>query len=87
MLITPKGLFKFDKVTKEMYLDALFPGVSLESVRADVPWDLKVADPLHAFPTPDDEEIIFLRRFCPEKSFPNSVALELATAHFQKAGR
>jgi len=85
LLITPKGLFKFDEETKEMYLDALFPGVSLESVRADIPWDLKVSDPLHRFPVPTDEEIRFLRRFCPEKSLPNSVALDLSMAHLEES--
>ena len=43
-LITPKGIFKFHRETKEMYLDALFPGVTVEEVRADIPWDLRVAD-------------------------------------------
>ncbi len=85
LLITPKGLFKFDKVTKEMYLDALFPGVPVESVRADIPWELKVSEPLHRFPVPTDEEIMFLRHFCPEKSLPNSVALELSIAHFHNS--
>lgn len=34
-----KLLFKFHSETKEMYLDALFPGVTVEEVRADIPWD------------------------------------------------
>jgi len=52
ILITSKGIFKFHEQTKEMYLDALFPGVSVEDVRADIPWDLQIPDPLDSFPFP-----------------------------------
>jgi len=84
ILITSKGIFKFHKETKEMYLDALFPGVTVDEVRADIPWDLQVADAIHSFPVPYDEEIDFLRRFSPANSFPNAVALELTTNHYHK---
>ena len=84
VLITPKGIFKFHQETKEMYLDALFPGVSVDEVKADIPWDLMVADTVKSFPVPYDEEIEFLRRFSPLSSFPNAVARELTTNHFHK---
>ncbi len=78
-LITPKGIFKFHSETKEMYLDALFPGVTVEEVRADIPWDLQVAETISSFPVPRDEEIDFLRRFSPSNSLPNAVALQMTT--------
>ncbi len=84
MLLTPKAIFRFDQITKEMYLDALFPGISVEDVKADVPWDLKVADELKSFPIPTDEEIGFLRRLSPSNCLPNSVALEVRSAYFRK---
>jgi glutaconate CoA-transferase subunit B len=84
ILITSKGIFKFHKETKEMYLDALFPGVTVDEVRADIPWDLQVADAIHSFPVPYDEEIDFLRRFSPANSVPKAVALELTTNHYHK---
>ncbi len=84
ILITSKGIFKFHQNTKEMYLDALFPGVKVDDVRADIPWDLKVADTLHSFPVPTDEEIEFLRRLSPVSSFPNTVALDLTTTYYQQ---
>lgn len=84
LLITPKGIFKFHQETKEMYLDALFPGVTVDEVRADIPWDLIVADTVKSFPVPNDEEIEFLRRFSPLSSFPNAVAMELTTTHYHK---
>jgi len=84
ILITPKGIFKFDKTTKEMYLDALYPGVTVENVRADVPWDLKVADRLSGFPVPTDEEISFIRKLAPHKSFAQAVGNTLAFEHFMQ---
>jgi len=84
VLITSKGIFKFHKETKEMYLDALFPGMTVDDVRADVPWDLKVASEIQSFPVPNDEEINFLRRFSPVSSLPNQVATQLSTEHFRK---
>jgi glutaconate CoA-transferase, subunit B len=84
ILITSKGIFKFHPQTKEMYLDALFPGVSVDDVRADIPWDLKVAETIHSFPVPTDEEIGFLRKLSPLSSFPNTVALEMSTSYYRR---
>jgi glutaconate CoA-transferase subunit B len=84
ILITPKGIFKFHPETREMYLDALFPGVGVDEVRADIPWDLKIADPLGSFPVPQDEEIVFLRRLSPVSSFSNTTGKELVMAHIRK---
>ncbi|MBR9979523.1 MAG: hypothetical protein KFF50_00705, partial [Desulfatitalea sp.] len=82
VLLTPKGIFKFDEQTKEMYLDALFPGVTVEQVKADIPWDLKVAAQLGSFPIPTDEEIDALREFSPRSSFSNPVAVQLVYENF-----
>jgi glutaconate CoA-transferase, subunit B len=84
VLITSKGIFKFDRESKEMYLDALFPGVTVDDVRADIPWDLKVAETMRSFPVPTDEEIEFLRRLSPASSFPNMVALDLTTTFYHR---
>ena len=84
ILITAKGIFKFHKETKEMYLDALFPGMTVDDVRADIPWDLQVAGEIQSFPVPNDEEIDFLRRFSPASSLPNQVATQLSVEHFKR---
>lgn len=67
-----------------MYLDALFPGVNLDEVRADIPWELKVADPLGSFPVPKDEEIVFLRQLSPISPFKNATARKLAMEHIKR---
>lgn len=41
VVITDKATFRFDKVTKEMYLESVHPGVTVEEAR-EVDWDLKV---------------------------------------------
>jgi len=78
ILISPDAMFKFDKDTKELYLFALAPGVSLDRVKSRIPWDLKVAEKLESFPVPTDEELTFLRRFSPRSCFSSVVAGELS---------
>lgn len=79
-LISTKGVFRFDKITKEMYLDQIHPGITLEEVKKDVPWDLKVSSDLQVTPRPKDEEIEFVRHFAPAMSVGRQMAQELRLA-------
>jgi len=81
MLVNTKGVFRFDPVTKEMYLAQIHPGVSLESVKKDIPWDLVVAPDLKETPPPEDEAIDFIRSFAPELSAGRELTVELRNAH------
>jgi glutaconate CoA-transferase subunit B len=83
LLLTQKAMFRFHPETKEMVLDAVFPGYSVEDIRADIPWNLKVADTLSHFPVPTDEEIYYLRKFSPRSTFTNDVGRQLMIEHFQ----
>ena len=86
MLLTTKGVFRFDAVTKEMYLAKLHPGVTVEQVKKDVPWDLKVADDLSTTDAPTDAEIDFIRRFAPTESVGRKLMYELGVTNaFKKA--
>lgn len=60
LVITDKGLLRFDE-TGEMVLFSLHPGVSLEEVRANTGWDLRVAPDLGVTEEPTDEELRILR--------------------------
>lgn len=84
MLVNTKGVFRFYPVTKEMYLAQLHPGVTLESVKKDVPWNLTVAPDLAETPRPEDEEIDFIRSFAPELSAGRELAAELRNAYITK---
>jgi len=60
LVVTDKAIFRFDKETGEMYLSSIHPGVTLDQVRAEVGWPLKVGADLAmtAPPTPDELRII-----------------------------
>ena len=77
MLLTTKGVFRFDPVTKEMYLAQIHPRVTIEDVKKDVPWDVKIASDLSQTPRPTDEEIEFIRNFAPAQSAGRELSLEL----------
>ncbi|MBU1170670.1 MAG: glutaconate CoA-transferase [Proteobacteria bacterium] len=77
MLLTTQGVFRFDETTKEMYLAQLHPGITVEMVRNNIPWDLKVADSVLITPAPSDQEIDFIRRFAPTESVGRKLMYEL----------
>lgn len=79
VLITTKGVFKFDDVTKEMFLVGLHYGVTVDDIRADIPWDLKMADALKITPSPTEEELSILRHFAPDVVMGRKLQLEVVT--------
>jgi len=78
MMISTEAIFRFDKKTKEVYLESLFPGVDLNKIKSKVPWDLEVANPLKPFPIPTEEEINYIRTFAPQHCVPRQIMNELA---------
>ena len=84
MLLSTKGLFRFDPVTKEMYLAQIHPRVTIEDVKKDVPWDLKIAPDLSETPRPTDEEIDFIRCFAPAMSAGRELSMELTIVNMMK---
>ena len=84
MLLTTKGIFRFDAVTKEMYLAQIHPKVKLDEVKKDVPWDLNIADDLSETPHPTDAEIDFIRNFAPNMAIGRELRLELTVANLMK---
>lgn len=60
-IITDKCVFRFDPVTKEAYLDSVHPGVTVEEVRANVSWDLKVSPEVKITPPPTEEQVRIIR--------------------------
>jgi glutaconate CoA-transferase subunit B len=69
VLITTRGLFRFEDVSKEMYLAGIFPQTTFESIKEMVPWELKTAEDfgmnIVKITPPKLEELDFLRRFEP----------------------
>ncbi|MBI2153922.1 MAG: CoA-transferase [Candidatus Rokubacteria bacterium] len=65
-LITTLGVFRFHPETKEAYLASFHPGQSVESVRAQTGWDLKVALDVAPTPEPSAPELEIVRASDPE---------------------
>ncbi len=61
VMITNKAVMRFDKDTKEAYLESYHPGTSVDEVVKLTPWDLKVSDDVHETEPPREEEIRALR--------------------------
>lgn len=60
-VITDKAIFDFEPHSGEMQLVTLHPGCSLDEVRAEVGWDLRVSATLGRTPIPSREELRILR--------------------------
>ncbi|MFW9822351.1 MAG: CoA-transferase subunit beta [Candidatus Thorarchaeota archaeon] len=76
-LISRKGIFKFDPITKEMFLVHNHPGITVEEIRKDIPWELKVSPDLTETAPPSAEELEFSRKFNPAQSIGERAARRL----------
>lgn len=61
LVITDMGVYRFDPESHEMVLVSLHPGVSVETVRANIGWDVKVASDLTETTPPTAREIRIIR--------------------------
>mgnify|MGYP000942390921 CR=1 FL=1 len=64
-VVTDRCFFKFDEDTKEMYLDALYPGQTVEQIKELVDWDLKVSPNLRIENPPTVEQIMIMHHLDP----------------------
>ncbi|NPV26381.1 MAG: CoA synthetase [Firmicutes bacterium] len=60
-IITTLGILRPDPVTKEFYLDAYFAYSSVEEIKANTGWDLKISPNIKVVPEPTEEELKNLR--------------------------
>jgi glutaconate CoA-transferase subunit B len=67
VIITNKAVLRFDKATGEAYLATYHPDQSIDEVRRNTPWDLKVADDVHETEPPTAEELRVLREILDPK--------------------
>ena len=65
-VVTDKCVLRFDETSKEMYLDAIFPGVTVEQIKSIVQWDLKVSPQLSEVELPTEEQISIMHTFDPQ---------------------
>jgi glutaconate CoA-transferase, subunit B len=60
-VITDKAVLEPDPDSKELVLVELHPGVSVDDVRENTGWELKVASEVQVTPTPTEQELTALR--------------------------
>ena len=69
-VITDKGILESDPESGEMILTALYPGVTVEEVKANVGWPLRVREYLDEVAAPSVKELDLLRtKLDPQKLF------------------
>jgi glutaconate CoA-transferase subunit B len=61
VIITNKAVMRFDKETKEAYLESYHPGTTVAEVVKLTPWELKVSDDVCETEPPREEEIRVIR--------------------------
>jgi len=57
VIISNMAIFRFDKETKEAYLDSVHPGIDVEDIKKEVSWDLKISPDLKTTASPTKEEV------------------------------
>ncbi|HEX9370613.1 MAG TPA: CoA-transferase, partial [Roseiflexaceae bacterium] len=62
LVITDLALFDFDSPAREMRLVALHPGVTLDQARAEVGWEVRLAETIETTPAPTAEELRLVRK-------------------------
>jgi glutaconate CoA-transferase, subunit B len=61
LVITDKAIFNFANPQREMQLSALYPGIAVKEVQAEVGWPLRLAETIQETPAPSSEELHLIR--------------------------
>src|SRR5258708_24666791 len=65
-IITTMCVLRFPELGGEAYLASLHPGHTVEEVRSETGWDLKIAGEVSETAAPTESEVSAIRRFDPE---------------------
>ncbi len=68
-VVTTLGVFGFEPESRRMRLEALHPGVSVDTVRVNTGFELAVADTLTTTAPPTEQELGILRMLDPARQF------------------
>ena len=61
LVITDFGVYTFTQDTYEMMLTEIHPGISLDTIRENISWDVKVSDSLETTDSPSVSELKIIR--------------------------
>jgi glutaconate CoA-transferase subunit B len=65
-VITSLAVFSFDAATREMILSSYHPGVSIEEIKNETGWPLRVASDVWQTKPPTEAELVAIRRYDPK---------------------
>jgi glutaconate CoA-transferase, subunit B len=65
-IITTLCVFRFPELGGEAYLASVHPGHTVDEVRAETGWEVKLANHVSETAPPNDSELTAIRRFDPE---------------------
>ena len=60
------GNFSFDTISHEMMLSSNHPGVSVEEIKNETGWPLRVSPDVHETPAPTPNELAAVRKYDPK---------------------
>jgi glutaconate CoA-transferase subunit B len=66
-MISSMGVFAFDPHTHEMVLTSYHPGVTVEEIRDETGWALRLGDNLTETAPPTDDELAAIRKYDPKR--------------------
>ena len=64
-VITTRGILRFNSETKEMILDSIHPGITVENVLKNTGWDLRCAPKVQKTKPPTRSELRIIRKYDP----------------------
>jgi glutaconate CoA-transferase subunit B len=65
-VITSMGIFSFDPETREMILASNHPGVTVDEIKNETGWPLRVSPELHETAVPSKAELATVRKYDPK---------------------
>ena len=65
-VITSMGIFSFDQASHEMVLTSNHPGVSVDEIKNETGWPLRVSPEIHQTAPPTDDELAAVRKYDPK---------------------
>lgn len=61
VVVSTMGVFRFDEISREMYLDSYHPGVSIDEIKRNVGWELMISPQLKETKPPTETEVRVLK--------------------------
>ncbi len=65
-VITSMGIFSFDPESREMVLSSNHPGVSVEEIKNETGWPLRISRDIQETPAPTKDELAAVRKYDPK---------------------